>query len=88
MKILDAKISKFWDTNRREIIVDKKMPNVQKPNDNCMFLMIFRIQMFGGSKKKLIKFDKSVEAKAERHRRKFWKDFGPVWAPVLGLRWG
>ena len=66
------------------------MPNVLKPNKNHMFLKIFRIEKFRDSKKKLLNFDKSVEAKAERHRREvlegFWTNLGTTFGTRMGVR--
>ena len=66
------------------------MPKVSEPNKNHMFLKIFRIEKFRDSKTKLLNFDKSVEAKAERHRRevleRFWTNLGTTFGTRMGVR--
>ena len=72
------------------MIVDLHTPNVQKPNENHMFLMIFGTPIFRGSKKKLKKFDENFEAKVERHRREvlegFWTSLGLIFGSRMEVR--
>ena len=80
----------FWTRTKGKMIVDLHTPNVQKPNENHMFLMIFGTPIFGGSKKKLKKFDENVEAKVERHRREvlegFWTSLGLIFGTRMRVR--